>query len=142
MTITPKKEIARPYRATFDGLILNMMLETTIAMTGVVLTRTVAFKMLVDLTDETKRTKWEPNRRPSNEILLRLALRAFNLKGIRSEADRIIRRIDATISRPIAIDKAFNAGRSLMKTAADPKKKPAHRPSSMAVLLLEAVANC
>lgn len=107
----------------------------TMAMTGVVLTRTVALRILVALTDEMKRMKCKPRRRPSKKILSRLTLRILSSKCTRNKTAKTVRTSEATTRRPMAIDKTLKVGRSLMKIAADPKKRPALKPSRIAVLL-------
>jgi len=56
-------EIIRPTIARRDGLSLKRKLETNIENIGVVLTRTVAFRIVVSFTADMKNMKWRARKK-------------------------------------------------------------------------------
>lgn len=109
--------------------------DISIVSTGVVFTNTVAFSIVVSLTDEMKKMKWDPKRTPNKKILPSSVLNGPNLIRCRRIKTPVKRTSDAIPRRPNATENTLRPGKSLMNIEAVPKKNPASPPCSNATLL-------
>jgi hypothetical protein len=132
---TPKNEVKMPKTAKRDGFSWNIKDDTNIDQTAVVFTSTVAFKIVVSKTAETKRIKCKPRRKPRTRILGKFVLNKALGKGFFKAATRKARNNDAIIKRQRAIEKTLSPLSKRIKTAAVPKSAPPITPSASAVLL-------
>jgi hypothetical protein len=129
-------DIVKPKIARRDGLSLKMKLETNIEKMGVVLTRTVAFRIVVSLTAYMKKIKCKPRKKLRMRSSFRFFLTRSKLKDFLRTINIIAKAEQAIINRQKAIENASKPCRSLMKMAAVPKKTPAVMPSVKASFLV------
>lgn len=139
ITHAPINDMVRPKIAIRDGLSLNMKLETSMEKIGVVLTRTVAFRMVVSFTADAKNMKWRPMNVPRISRLFRFSLTSFELNFFFNTINIVARPAQAIMRRQKTIEKASMFGRSLMRIAAVPNKIPAIAPSVNASFLVFAL---
>lgn len=103
---------------------------------GAVFTKTVAFRIVVSITADTKRMKWSPIRTPKREIHLMFAFTIPKLKDCFKTGVIAIKVAEAIMRRQKAMEETLRPLRSLMKIAAVPNSIPAMEPSVKDFLLL------
>jgi hypothetical protein len=130
------KDIVKPTIARRDGLSLKRKLEINMEKMGVVLTRTVAFRIVVSFTAEIKNIKCKPRKK----LRMKRSFKFFFIRLKLNDFPRIINIIarvrQAIIKRQKAIENASRSCRNLMKMAAVPKRTPAVTPSVKASFLV------
>jgi hypothetical protein len=129
-------DIVKPKTARRAGLRLNRKLDTNIEKIGVVLTKTVAFSIVVSFTAETKKMKCKPRKKLRIARSLKFLLTSTKLKDFLRTISIMARAKEATIKRQKAIEKASKYGRILMKIEAVPNRTPADTPSINANFLV------
>jgi len=135
ITLTPAKEIKMPKTARRDGFNLKTRDDTNMDQMGVVFTNTVAFKIVVSDTAETKNMKCKPNKTPRTKICERFFLKRFLIRGLRNKIRKIMRKMDAITRRQRAFEKTFKPSRRRKNMAPVPKSAPAVIPSKRAAFL-------
>jgi len=133
---TPMKEMVKPIIATLDGFSLKMKLETNIEKIGVVLTRTVAFRMVVSLTADMKNMKCKPRKKLRIIKSFIFFRRMPWLNDFLRTSEIMASTRQAIIRRQKAMENASTLWRNLMKIAAVPKRMPAIIPSVRASFLV------
>jgi hypothetical protein len=136
MTDMPMKDIAKPKIAKRDGLSLKMKLETNVEKIGVVLTRTVAFKIVVSFTADTKKMKCRLRKKLRMKRSFEFLFTRSRLKGLLRAINSTAKATQAIISRQKAIENVSKPCRNLTKMAAVPKRTPAVIPSVKASFLV------
>jgi hypothetical protein len=111
-------------------------MATSIEKIGVVLTRTVAFNIVVSFTADMNNMKCNPRKKLRIERLMRLFLMRPKLKDFFRTINIIVKVMQAMIKRQKAIEKESRFCRNFMKIDAVPKKTPAVIPSVSASLLV------
>jgi hypothetical protein len=135
-------DIVKPKIARRDGLSLKIKLETNIEKIGVVLTRTVAFKIDVSFTADMKKIKCKPRKKLRKQMSFKFFRTSLKLKDFLKTNNIAAKAKQAIISRQKAIENASKFCRNLMKMAAVPKKTPAVMPSVKAnFLVLTRISN-
>jgi hypothetical protein len=133
---TPTKEIIMPAVEKRDGLSLRNKAEITMEKIGVVLTRTVAFRIVVSFTADTKRVKCKPRNTLRTKRPIMFFLTRLKLKGFLNNTNTAAKARQAIIKRQKTIDNVSKLGINLMKIAAVPNKTPAVTPSARASFLV------
>jgi hypothetical protein len=136
MTQTPMKEIASPISAKREGTCLNKRIETSIEKNGTVLTKTVAFRIVVSLSAAVKNTKWRPMKTLRTNSSLAFFLTSPNWDVFSKTTDITIKARQAMVNRQNTIDRESKYCTNLTKIAAVPKRTPAVTPSTKAVFLV------
>jgi hypothetical protein len=119
-----------------DGLSLRSKTETTIEKIGVVLTRTVAFRIVVSFTADTNSVKCKPRNTLRTKRPIMFFLTRLKLKGLLNSTNTATRATQAIIKRQKTIDNVSTFGINLMKIAAVPNRTPAIMPSVRASFLV------
>lgn len=127
---TPPIAMAIPKTAKREGLKLKRKDERNTEKIGVVLTRTVAFKIVVSFTADTNKMKCRPRKNPNNTSLFKF-FQAWPKPRVILKA-KIIKdkAAQAIIKRQKAIEKTSNVGKYLINMEAVPKRIPAAMPSN------------
>jgi hypothetical protein len=135
-------DIAKPKIAKRDGLSLKMKLDTNIEKIGVVLTRTVAFRIVVSFTADMKNIKCKPRKKLRIKRSFKFFLTRLKLNDFLRTINIVTKAKQAIINRQKAIENASKPCRNLMKIAAVPKRTPAVMPSVKAnFLVLTSILN-
>jgi len=129
-------DIVKPKIARRDGLSLKMKLETNIEKMGDVLTRTVAFKIVVSFTADMKNIKCKLRKKLRIRISFKFFFTRLRLKDFPKTINIIAKVRQAIINRQKAIENASKFCRNLMKMAAVPNRTPAIMPSVKASFLV------
>jgi hypothetical protein len=129
-------DIVKPIIARRDGLILKRKFETNIEKIGVVLTRTVAFRIVVSFTADMKNIKCNPRKKLRMKRSFKFLFTRLKLKGFLRTINIIARAKQAIIKRQKAMENESKFGRNLMRIAAVPKRTPAVIPSVKASFLV------
>jgi hypothetical protein len=129
-------DIVKPKIARRDGLSLKMKLETNIEKMGDVLTRTVAFKIVVSFTADMKNIKCKLRKKLRIRISFKFFFTRLRLKDFPKIINIIAKVRQAIINRQKAIENASKFCRNLMKMAAVPNRTPAIMPSVKASFLV------
>jgi hypothetical protein len=129
-------DTVKPASASRLGLILNKKLETSIEKMGEVLTRTVAFRIVVSFTADTKNMKCKPRKKLRMRSSFAFFLTKTRLNGLLATISIAVRAKQAIMIRQKAIENASKPCRNLMKMAAVPKRMPAAMPSVKASSLV------
>ena len=129
-------DIVKPKIARRDGLSLKRKLETNIEKIGVVLTRTVAFRIVVSFTADMKNIKCKLRKKLRMKSSFRFFLTRLRWKDFPRTINIIAKAKQAIINRQKAIENASKFCRNLMKMAAVPKRTPAAMPSVKASFLV------
>jgi hypothetical protein len=129
-------DIVKPKIARRDGLSLKIKLETNIEKIGVVLTRTVAFRIVVSFTANMKKIKCKLRKKLRKKMSFKFFFTRSKLKDFPETNNIVVKARQAIINRQKAMENASKFCRNLMKMAAVPKRTPAVMPSVKASFLV------
>jgi 7-keto-8-aminopelargonate synthetase-like enzyme len=111
-------------------------MEMSIEKMGVVLTRTVAFNIVVSFTADMKNMKCNPRKKPRTKRLIKFFLARLKLKDFLRTISITAKVKEAIIKRQKAMEKESRFCRNFMKIDAVPKRTPAVIPSVSTSLLV------
>jgi len=103
--------------------------EINIEKIGVVLTRTVAFSIVVSFTADMKNMKCNPRKKLRANKLIKFFFTRLKLKDFLQTTNITVKDRQAIIKRQKAIENESKSLRNFMKIAAVPKRNPAVMPS-------------
>jgi len=128
--------MAIPKAARREGFKPKRKDEKNIEKIGVVLTRTVAFKIVVSFTADMKNMKCKPRKNPRKTSFFKFFQAWPKPRDILKAIIITTRTAQAIIKRQKAIEKTSNVGKNLMKMDAVPNRIPAATPSNNVNLLV------